>query len=73
MSYFSSALTNVFSPNHDSTFVTKWLMGAWAAYRSRVQLGQLEAHQLEDIGVSPEEAKSETMRNFWDVPSHWTE
>lgn len=73
MSHFSSALTNVFFPDHSSTTLTKWLLGAWAAYRSRVQLSELEAHQLEDIGISASEAKAETMRTFWDVPSHWTE
>lgn len=73
MSHYTSALTNVLFPNHNSASLTKWLMGAWAAYRSRVQLSQLEGHQLEDIGVSAAQAKAEAKRTFWDVPSHWTE
>lgn len=46
----------------------------WAAYelgRSRTQLRALPDHLLADIGVSPDEARSESERPLWDVPSWW--
>ncbi len=39
--------------------------------RSRVALSQLNKAQLEDIGVTPEEARNEASRKVWDVPQHW--
>lgn len=40
-------------------------------YRSRVRLGQLDDHMLDDIGVSEAQAKSEAGRSIWDAPTTW--
>jgi uncharacterized protein YjiS (DUF1127 family) len=34
-------------------------------YRSRQYLGQLDAHMLKDIGVTPAEAEAEANKPFW--------
>ena len=39
--------------------------------RQRTRLSQLEAHMLEDIGVSEAEARKEARRPFWDAPATW--
>ena len=42
-----------------------------ALWRQRKALSELDAHLLEDVGVSMEMAKNEANRPFWDIPSHW--
>ena len=42
-----------------------------ALRRQRKALAELEDHQLNDIGVSREEAETEAARPAWDVPNHW--
>jgi len=42
-----------------------------ALYRQRSDLGRLDAHLLEDIGVSETAARTEARRAPWDVPGHW--
>ena len=44
----------------------------FALWRSRAVLGSLEAHRLEDIGISAEKAAREARKAPWDVPAHWT-
>lgn len=39
--------------------------------RQRRDLARLDARRLRDIGLSPEEANSESTRPFWDAPRHW--
>ena len=39
--------------------------------RSRRRLAELDAHQLQDIGLSARDAAEEAGRPFWDVPAHW--
>ncbi|MGR3491713.1 MAG: DUF1127 domain-containing protein [Shimia sp.] len=41
------------------------------AAHSRGQLSRLDAHALEDIGVTREEAMAEATRPLWDVPRNW--
>jgi uncharacterized protein YjiS (DUF1127 family) len=44
----------------------------WAALsRSRKRLSALDDRELADIGLTPELAKTEASRPFWDVPAHW--
>lgn len=52
--------------------------GLWAAiarmialHRQRRQLAELDAHLLDDIGVSREDALTEAARPVWDAPAHW--
>ena len=40
--------------------------------RSRRRLGNLDSRLLDDIGVNQADAKMESARSIWDVPSHWT-
>ena len=42
--------------------LTRW----WRNYRTRKQLPQLSNHLLEDIGITHEQARKESMRHFWD-------
>ena len=48
-----------------------WIVAALRSRHSRRQLARLEAHQLEDIGLSRRTAEAESARPVWDVPAHW--
>ncbi|QFS82300.1 hypothetical protein FIU97_05835 [Roseivivax sp. THAF40] len=40
-------------------------------HSQRRALGALDAHLLQDIGVSAEDARIEAARPAWDAPDHW--
>lgn len=42
-----------------------------ALRRSRTRLAVLDDHLLRDIGLTPEQARTEADRPFWDAPPHW--
>ena len=42
-----------------------------ALRRQRLDLSQLDARALEDIGVTREAAENEVRRPLWDAPDHW--
>jgi uncharacterized protein YjiS (DUF1127 family) len=44
---------------------------AFAVWRSRRALSQLTPAQLEDVGVTREQAADEVRRPVWDVPANW--
>lgn len=45
---------------------------AWMALgRQRRRLALLDAHMLDDIGLTRDEARAEAARPVWDAPSHW--
>ncbi len=44
---------------------------ALAAWRQRRSLAALDAHRLEDLGISPADALREAGRPIWDVPANW--
>ena len=44
---------------------------AMALRRSRIRLQQLDAHMLDDIGLSRDDVESEAYRSVWDAPSTW--
>ncbi len=45
---------------------------AWLAlYRQRRALAALDAHLLDDIGVTARQADRESARPVWDVPRGW--
>jgi len=48
-----------------------WLRAAMATRRSRNDLRSLDAHILNDIGLTDVEAHKEADRPVWDVPGHW--
>lgn len=47
------------------------LMDYLALWQQRRALARMDARQLADIGVTPEEARAEAARPVWDVPAHW--
>ncbi len=49
----------------------RWIDAAFATYRHRDRLGRLDAHMLDDIGLSARDAHHEANRPFWDVPDWW--
>jgi uncharacterized protein YjiS (DUF1127 family) len=48
-----------------------WLRNRLALRRQRLQLAELDARQLRDIGLTAEQARAEAKRPIWDAPSHW--
>lgn len=40
-------------------------------WRSRRALAHLDAHALDDIGVSRDRAAAEAAKPMWDVPANW--
>lgn len=42
-----------------------------AIARQRRQLLALDDHQLQDIGISRQDARAEAQQNMWNVPNHW--
>ena len=48
-----------------------WLTRAWALRRQRRLLADLPPEILRDIGVTPDDARAEATRPFWDAPAHW--
>lgn len=40
-------------------------------WRTRRQLRALDPAQLRDIGITPDEARTEARRPVWDVPATW--
>lgn len=54
--------------------VTAWhkaLLGLLSLQRSRRDLARLTAPQLHDLGLTKEEATTESRRPVWDVAAHW--
>ena len=47
------------------------LLNALAVWQSRRALAQLDAHALEDIGISASSAAKEAAKPIWDVPTTW--
>ncbi|MCL6283205.1 DUF1127 domain-containing protein [Ruegeria sp. 2012CJ41-6] len=47
------------------------LFNAWAVWRQRRRLQQLDDAALKDIGINRSEARAEARRPFWDAPETW--
>jgi uncharacterized protein YjiS (DUF1127 family) len=47
------------------------ILDALVVARQRKRLGTLDPHLLQDIGITPEDARTESTRPLWDVPRHW--
>lgn len=47
------------------------VLAAHAAWQQRQHLATLDAHRLDDIGLSADAARAEAARPIWDVPAHW--
>ncbi|MCB5410287.1 DUF1127 domain-containing protein [Pseudogemmobacter sp. CC-YST710] len=46
-------------------------MHAYSLSGQRRDLARLDARMLEDISVTPDQARRESSRAFWDAPDHW--
>lgn len=42
-----------------------------ALRRARLELAGMDATRLKDIGLTPQAARDEAARSFWDAPHHW--
>ena len=42
-----------------------------ALIRTRHALAQLDAHLLEDVGLTEEDVREELARPLWQAPAHW--
>ena len=42
-----------------------------AVARQRRELAALDAHMLQDIGVTPSQAVAESRKAIWNAPNHW--
>jgi len=72
MATFSTNITSTSSATLPSfgaliKLVTKMI----ALRRQRRQLAELDIYQLNDMGITREEAIAESRRFGWDVPMHW--
>ncbi|UYP66582.1 DUF1127 domain-containing protein [Thalassobacter stenotrophicus] len=68
MADFSCSSPTSFAPSRSHAF---GLMDYIALCRQRRALATMDARQLADIGVTPDQARTEAARPVWDVPSHW--
>ena len=48
-----------------------FVQAALAAWKQRRQIERLDVDALNDIGISPEEARREAAKPIWDVPKAW--
>lgn len=63
-------LVSAYRPHAARSLLSR-LASALAHQRQRSRLAQLEAHMLNDIGVSRQEALREANRPIWDAPDNW--
>ncbi len=49
----------------------RWIDAAFATYRHRTRLDQLDPHLLHDVGLTRTDVETETNRPFWDIPDWW--
>ncbi len=57
--------------NVRSTGFFGWLILAREVRRQRRALADLTPEQLQDVGLTPDQARREAQRLVWDVPQHW--
>ncbi|WP_327792387.1 DUF1127 domain-containing protein [Harenicola maris] len=66
----NTACTYTAAPKRRSVLAT---IAHWfRVYQTRQTLKALDLHSLEDIGISPAEARKEAQRPLWDAPRHWS-
>ncbi|WP_293576964.1 DUF1127 domain-containing protein [Phaeobacter sp.] len=46
------------------------LLHCMTIWQERQALARMEAHDLEDLGLSAKDAAAEAGRSFWDLPSN---
>lgn len=63
----ASRLSAGFEGRKDGLLWLTQLSRFWRAYATRQHLAALDAHMLQDIGLTPAQARYETMRKPWDI------
>ena len=58
------------APTHTNNLLTR-VAAAYAVYRQRRQLADLDAHLRADLGLTEADVLRETNRSVWDVPTSW--
>jgi len=66
----ASTCNHIAQPRH-RLFTSGSLLHLFAVARQRHQLARLDAERLADIGLCPDQARTEARRHFWDAPRHW--
>ncbi|MEL6596886.1 MAG: DUF1127 domain-containing protein [Pseudomonadota bacterium] len=60
-----------YSANARPVSLLSRINAAFALYRQRRQLANLDAHMRTDLGLSEADILRETTRSVWDVPTGW--
>ena len=69
LSYLSS---RPLTPTADLALRVAVVLVKWQHnWRTRRHLKDMDGHMLKDIGLTPEQARKEAQRPFWDCPAHW--
>lgn len=71
MTYFSNTGTHACTAPRSRFSLLSLLADRTALLRQRRALKALDAHTLEDIGVSRTDALREAKRPVWDAPESW--
>ena len=66
-SFFAPAPTR----RHSGVVRTLRLASLFDLWRSRRALARLDEDALKDVGLTKNDAKSESQRPVWDVPENW--
>jgi uncharacterized protein YjiS (DUF1127 family) len=70
-----TTLTHAASATHISArrsgSVLTRIADMFAVYRQRRALARLDAHALEDLGLTSADVAREIRRPVWDVPGYW--
>lgn len=58
-------------PTHASPALLGTILKALSIWRERQQLKDLDAHLLDDLGLTNTDVEMETKRSVWDAPNRW--
>lgn len=56
---------------HSAGGIWNGLYSALLLVRSRRSLAHIDDRLLDDVGISPDQARAEAQRPIWDVPQRW--
>lgn len=61
----------ILRPDRLALRLWRGVLHAYSLSGQRRDLARLDARMLEDISVTPDQARRESSRAFWDAPDHW--
>lgn len=67
----SRSITRLLGPSLSLSGILDHIAALHATRRQRQALARLDASALHDIGITPEQAKTEACRPIWDVTPSW--